>query len=674
MKKVLAAFVVIAFASVNEGRADQKVDEAVAKAQQSIAKGKPEEAEKNILKLINGGALPEAYVAAARIQEQVGNVDGAAATLAKGPAGNPDILAAQAMLTLRSGSSKTAVAKAEEAVKAGSTPATLAALAQAQARLGDPNALATADKAVAAGATSGANEARGAALLSAGKAADAVAAYRKAVEMDANNSSAKLGLAEALVGDNKAAEAVTIAKSVAEADARNGEAYAVWGKAILAQNPKDPKMWTEAIGQAQQGAFLHAKNAKVFYIVGQIFEAQPNRAQAIANYKKALEVDPSFAPASTAVGKLEFAQLMSDPKKALEPVKKMAADQPTNGEAQLTAGKVVMLNGDLVAAMPYLEKATQLLPNNAEAWALLGTTYSSAPGKGEQSLGAYEKAVRLDPKNADYVESYALLLGLGKQADKGIAALKPIVEAPGYKSADGWMNLGWLYRNSEPRKATEAIAAYDKAIAIDPKNVQPYLGVGWSHIYNRASDQAIAAFQKAISLEPAVLGEGQDGIAWAQYFKKDMAAAKAALAKAEAAGRLDQRLKDSITKYEAAVLQGEEAARRQQEQETGPAADTSPCAVAMQRQSAPQLANCGAQGAQMLVYMLSRPNPMTKSAACNALGQMGASAGKAAVDAVRYWANQQAPPGMDQDRKAMELELAMEDARRSCAAALRKMQ
>ncbi len=684
MKKFFAAFVIVAVASATPARADQKVEEALAKAEQSIKKGKPEEAEKNILKLLSGSATPEAYIAAAWIQERVGSIDGALATFAKAPAGNPDVLAAQASFALRSGSSKDALAKAQEAVKLAATPTTLAALASAQARMGDPKALESADKAVAAGATSAAaHEARGTALLAAGKGGDAVAAFRKALEIDPNRASARLGVAEALIASNKAAEAVAEAKPIAEADPRNGYAYAVWGKAILAQNPKDQKVWGEAIGQAQQGAFLSPKSARVLYAVGQIFEAQPNRSQALANYKKALEADPGFAPAQAAVSKLELASVMADPGKGAAVAKKAAEAAPNDGNAQLVYGKVLLLKQDFPTATPVLEKATALLAKNAEAWALLGTAYNFQ-GKRNEALGAYEKAVQIEPNNNDYVESYALLLGLAKQASRGISVLKPIVEAPGYNSADGWINLGWLYRNSEPKRATESIHAYGKAIQLDPKNPQPYLGVGWAHIYNRASDHAIAAFQKALAVDPKVDGEAYDGIAWAQYFKKDMNAAKGALARAEAAQRPDQRLKDSIRKYEDAVRLGEEAARRALAEEKGPAEEThsSPCALAMsaasggsaaQRRAAPTLAQCGAQGAQMLTWMLRNGDPGVKSAACSALGSMG-GAGRSAVPTLQWFVAQEGAPGMDLDRKAMEREIATDEARRACRAALARLQ
>src|SRR5205823_5538457 len=76
---------------------------------------------------------------------------------------------------------------AEEAAKAAPASASaLAALARAQARTKDaPTALATADKAVQAGANSGiAHVARGEALLAMGRAKDAEAEFRKALEVD----------------------------------------------------------------------------------------------------------------------------------------------------------------------------------------------------------------------------------------------------------------------------------------------------------------------------------------------------------------------------------------------------------------------------------------------------------------------------------------------------------
>lgn len=685
MKKVIASFIVFALPFAATARA-QKIEEVLAKAEQNIQKGKPEEAVKSLQKYASSNPTPEAFVALARIQERLGLFDDAAASLAKAPAGNADVLAAQASLALSSGSGKDALAKAEEAVKVQATPTALATLARAQARLGDAKAMETAEKAVQAGASSGAaHEAKGVALLAAGKGADAAASFRKALELEAGRSSARLGLAEALVADGKAAEAVVEAKKVADAEAKNGDAFAIWGKAILAQGPKDPKdpaytkAWNEAIGQAQQGAFLNPKSALVLLIVGQIFEAQPNTEQALANYKKALALDPSYAPAAAAVRKMEARKLaMMDPAKAAELAKKTAEAEPTNGGAQLQYGTILLRAQDFAGAAAVLERATSLLPNNAEGWALLGTAYNFQ-NKRADALRGFEKAVQLDSKNADYVESYALLLGLAKQADKGIAVLKPIVEAPSYKSADGWINLGWLYRNAEPKKATESIQAYTKAIQIDPKNVQPYLGIGWAHIYNKASNDAIAAFQKGLAIEPKVEGEAQDGIAWAQYFNKDMTAAKASLAKAEAAGRLDTRLKDSIQRYEAAVAKNAEDAKRFLEQEKGP--DNEPqdaCSSALsaasggaaaQRRAAPQLAGCGANGAQMLTWMVRNSEPDVKAAACSSLGRMGA-AGKSAVPTLQWFVSQDGAPAMDSDRKAMEREIAFQSAQKACGAAL----
>src|SRR5262249_33579467 len=146
----------------------------------------------------------------------------------------------------------------------------LAALARAQARSKDPNAaLATADKAVAAGASSGlAHVSRGDALLALGRAKESEAEFRKALEVEPKLTLARTKLASALIAGGNAAAAEDEAKKATEADPKSGEAFAVLGRAILA---RDPKRWDAAIAEAQQGAFLQPQNPNVQLAVGQIF-------------------------------------------------------------------------------------------------------------------------------------------------------------------------------------------------------------------------------------------------------------------------------------------------------------------------------------------------------------------------------------------------------------------
>ncbi len=63
----------------------------------------------------------------------------------------------------------------------------------------------------------------------------------------------------------------------------------------------DVKRWSEAISEAQQGAFVNARSAFVHSVVGKVFEANGNFDQATQSYQKALEADPGFVAARLAL-------------------------------------------------------------------------------------------------------------------------------------------------------------------------------------------------------------------------------------------------------------------------------------------------------------------------------------------------------------------------------------
>jgi superkiller protein 3 len=110
------------------------------------------------------------------------------------------------------------------------------------------------------------------------------------------------------------------------------------------------------------------------------------------------------------------------------------------------------------------------------------------------------------------------------------------------------VNLGWVYRNM--KRPEESIAAYRKALEIDPKQEQAALGLGWAYSYTKNYEQAIAAYSQAIRTMPDTAGDASTGIAWCYYFKRDAANARAYMDKAVAAGRSDPRLRDYIGKLE----------------------------------------------------------------------------------------------------------------------------
>ena len=213
-------------------RADLKTDQAIAKAQEQFAKGKADEALKQMAKLTSSSPSVEAFLALANLQELNGNGEEAQASVAKAvemagsatPALQARAYVAASRNALKNGTGKGALDYANKAVAAEKNASSLGALASAQARVGDAKAAhVAADAAIAAGATtSAAHAGKGDALFLSGQAAEATASYRKATELDPKNTAAHVGLAYALVASNKAAEARVVAQKATEMDKNSG--------------------------------------------------------------------------------------------------------------------------------------------------------------------------------------------------------------------------------------------------------------------------------------------------------------------------------------------------------------------------------------------------------------------------------------------------------------------
>ncbi len=623
--------------------AQSKLDKAIKKAYEKVADGKPDDAVKELTKATKDGGAP-AYVALGQLHERLGQLDEASAAYiqARGvatPAYKPEALAILTHFTLRRGTAREALLIANTAVQAGETAATLAARARAQVRSEDaPGALETADKAVALdGRNAMAHLARGEALFGLGQNADAEGALKTAVQLAPKSALVHSRLARVLVALARPPEAVAAGRKATELDENFGEGLAILGGALIAENLNN---WGEAIAQAQQGAFLDPRNPIVQTGVGRIFAANGQYDQAVASYRRALEADSGFAPARLALIKSELNRGNRDA--AMAEAKKAAADMPTSPEIQLLLGEVAVRENDYAAALGYLERAIKGMPGSADAWALLGRAYQFSR-RVDDAAGAYGRAVSLAPQNFSYRSTFGLLLGMTGDLGKAVAELQKVVNTPGYKEEAAWVNLGWVYRNMN--KPQESIAAYKKGLQINPKQEQAALGLGWAYSYTQEYDQAIAAYKHAIQINPKVAGDAYTGISWCYFFKREVEPAKEFLAKAQEAGRKDTRLAESVAKLEEAYKTGklltEEQLAKVRDQQKDAAANQQKLDAAsnavksgnpgVRARGARDLAALAGSGAvDALVYMLQTDdNYDVRIAATKALGSLGRGARKA---------------------------------------------
>lgn len=668
-------------------RADKRLDEAIAKAEDQVLKGRPEEAVKAVQKAAAQTPGSEGQVALGNLQAKLGNFEEAGAAFAKAnqltageaPTIKASTLAAVASYNLSVGTAAAALEAAQKAVEAQATPATLAVLARAQIRSNDgPTALKTADSALAMGATDAvAHEARGIVLAGMGLVNESAAAFRRALELDPKLTRARAGLAILLASAGKGTDAVAEAKRATEADPTSAEAFAALGAAILAENPKN---WGEAIAHAQQGAFLNPRSPVVQYVVGKTFESNANFDQALSAYKKALETDPGYSPARLALVHVRVMQ--GDNTAVLAEAQALVREMPMNGEGRFLLGRALMRAGSYAEALPELERAASLAPGLAEGLALYATA-AFFNGKNELAVSAYKKALDLKPDNVQWRTDYGLFLARSGDHDAAVAELTRVVGLPGYKDAAGWVNLGYVYRTMSPPKVEDSVAAYKKALELDPREEQAALGLGWAYLTSQQYDDAIAAYTKAMEIEPRLAGDAYGGIAWSCFFKKDMAKAREFAAKAKQGGRSVTGLLEQVAAYEKALVSG----MAEQERAMAAAQKAQAAAAAFnalqenlrsrnagaRMRAARDLALAGGPDAvSTLVWVLANDEDWgVKQVVAASLGNMGGAA-KPAIPYLKECAR--CPEAsIVQTREEMEQDALCQDTRRVCLQALNKL-
>ncbi len=687
MKRTLAALAVLGFLATPALAAQSKLEEAIAKADKELAKGKPESAENAVKKLRKAAeeAGAEGQVAMGRLQERIGDLNAAAAAYEEARAtasgaSKADVLAAVVNFTLRRGKAAEALVLAKQAVEAGATAASLAALARAQVRNQNSlGALSAADKAVAADAASAlAHEARGEALLALGREAEAETEQRKAIELDPQFALAQTQLALTLIALERPADALAMAKQATETDAKLGEAFAALGLALIAVDAQ--KNWGEAIAQAQTGAtLLDPENPIVLTTVAKIFEVSGQIDQAARAYGRAVKADPAYGPARFGLVQAEMNR--GDRDAALAAAQEAERSGMTFPQISLLLGEDAVRRNDHEEAIPHLEKAAEGLQTNADAWALLGIAYR-ARARFEDAGDALKKAVELAPDKVDYRATYGLILGQAGDLEGGLAQLQQVTSTPGYQDAAGWANLGWIYREMD--RPQDSITAYQKALELDPKEWQAALGLGWAYSFTKDYDKAIAAYNRAIQINPQAAGPDANlGLAWSYLFKLQAPEAEAYSAKAAAGGRNVAALNENIAKLKQGLADFEQAEEdRKKTEELAKKIDRAMRAL-NSKTPANRSRGCreivtivGRNATATLVQLIQNdPNYDVRITCTEALGSLGAGA-RSAVPNLRALIGQDpyVAPVVGATKEQLDAELKDGDFRRALRDALQKIQ
>ena len=168
------------------------------------------------------------------------------------------------------------------------------------------------------------------------------------------------------------------------------------------------------------------------------------------------------------------------------------------GSRTLVQGDKLLREGNVTDAIPKLQRATGLMPDEPRAWNLLGIAYH-LKGEPRLALQSYRQALAKDRSNLVAIAHYNLGCLLLEQGNSAAA----VDELRSYtlmtNSASGFVKLGMA--QSRLRQLESAERAFTAALRIDSNNVEALNGLGVISARRNQRD-AIQYFNSALQINP----------------------------------------------------------------------------------------------------------------------------------------------------------------------------
>jgi tetratricopeptide (TPR) repeat protein len=235
---------------------------------------------------------------------------------------------------------------------------------------------------------------------------------------------------------------------------------------------------------------LEKEDAKIYYLMGLIFEKTGDITRALKAYHKAHSLEIKQIAISKAL--LRIYKRLGRLDLAFKVLEQSLAAEPNNVDFLLLYGNEQFQLRNFTRAKQIYEKILQLDKNFIAAYVNLGVTCKEIK-EYKTAERCYVKAIELDPKNSGAYNNLGVLYKVQKNFLKSVKALKKaLVLNP--KHVDAYANLGVILK--ETNKPQWSLKYFETALRLDPKHT------------NANVDYAIALL---------LLGNYKKGLAHYQY-------------------------------------------------------------------------------------------------------------------------------------------------------------
>ncbi|MBV8546038.1 MAG: tetratricopeptide repeat protein, partial [Acidobacteria bacterium] len=227
---------------------------------------------------------------------------------------------------------------------------------------------------------------------------------------------------------------------------------------------------------------------------------------AVAKYRRVIEVAPSLASAYVNLGALYFKQ--GNVAEAYDTFVRGAAAAPADRTLLSNAAAAAQQLGKSAEALKYVDEAIAKTPRDAGLYSLRATILRSL-NRNDDALAAITQATQLAPDDAKYQFTLGnTLVALGRR-DEAIAAYRKAADLD-HTFLRAYFNLGAVLFDAG--RYDEALDAYHMALSpidqafaahqpVEAVNARAYANLGAIYLKQQKWAEAIDSYQKAASLD-----------------------------------------------------------------------------------------------------------------------------------------------------------------------------
>ncbi|MFO0979249.1 MAG: tetratricopeptide repeat protein [Planctomycetaceae bacterium] len=283
---------------------------------------------------------------------------------------------------------------------------------------------------------------------------------------------------------------------LSEAQRRNPADF--WLNLALAQHylNSNPPEVSEAIGYYRAALAVRPGNSAVLTNLGNALARSGRVEEAISSHKQAIEIQPEFALAYSNLSRAQADAGQLDD--AMASIKTAISLQPDEPDFHYNLGTLYYHKGQFDAAVTALRESVRLAPT-ARAYTNLGNSlkHTRMIDEAEQ---AFRTSIKLKPNESNAWNGLGGLLCDERQHyDEAIAAFQKAIEL----QPDDALYYANLATACELKgDFPGAAAALQQAVRIQPKNAQLFVSLGNNVSKAGDDDAALTAYRKAAEIDP----------------------------------------------------------------------------------------------------------------------------------------------------------------------------